>query len=119
MNIDLTIESLKNDTVELFLSCVDKEEISYENIDCSPLIDIQDVKSNLFKSIIENNSNPRIIFKLVGVTLIMSFSSNVEYYVKKGITSEDIFLADFIDKVMSDLRIQKYLDAHYYKMINR
>ena len=119
MNIESTIESLKHDTVELFLSCIVNEEICYDNIDCSPLMDAQDVKSNLFKSIVENNSNPRRIFKLVGLILIMTYSSNRKYFESKGITSDDILLADFIDNVISDLRIQRFLNQHYIVLINR
>jgi hypothetical protein len=82
-------------------------------------MDAQDVKSNLFKSIVENNSNPRRIFKLVGLILIMTYSSNRKYFESKGITSDDILLAEFIDNVMSDLRIQRFLNQHYIVLINR
>ena len=119
MSIENTINSLRKDTVVIFLSCVADYEINYDEIEYDTDLDSEEIRTKLFYYILENNDVARSIFKIVGLVLIMTYMSNTDYFALRGITNQDIMLNDFIESVLQEPEVQEYLNVHYYVFINR
>jgi hypothetical protein len=119
MSIENTINSLRKDTVVIFLSCVADYEINYDEIEYDADLDSEEIKTKLFYYILENNDVARSIFKIVGLVLIMTYKSNTDYFALRGIANQDIMLNDFIESVLQEPEVQEYLNVHYYVFINR
>jgi hypothetical protein len=118
MELESKMEALVEDAAELFLACVESENVDYSTVVCNSHTTPDEVKSEIFKSISNYQDNPYRLFKLFAIIMIVVHDSNQDYYNMRGLQDDQDLFIDFMDKVKSHEKVEQFLDLHYTIFIN-